>query len=326
MLGSVHIGAKKGLLVAISTDLDCYVTVTMECEGDLETCLVPFKMLNSMIGYAKDSVSIIATKDEIVIESGWTWRVRKTDPEEFPKIPDTESKQAGVAPDIMAGAFNALEWASNVDQATFDRRKGCVLVEGQPKNLFMGTFGGTKFCCFESGTICSNFKSEVPVELSKAIAEHLSEEDAKLEIGDRFWKVTHKHGSLIVKLQEESWPNGVRSLFPKDVDPVAEIDRKEWLEHVQAAMVVNPNDGIKGGILKHVIEGESVLLRSDGLTGVYEAEMPGAKSSTAFKVSGNYLLEALRNCEEDTINLMANDNAIFWRHGEYFTMVALINT
>jgi DNA polymerase III sliding clamp (beta) subunit (PCNA family) len=325
-IGNVRFEATgDGMVTALATDMNAWVEVKMRCVGDLEPCLIPFKTLNSMIPYAGDSVSILALGlPEIAIESGWTWKSRKVDVSEFPKFPESPVIQVGVAPDIMADALEGVSWASKPEDADFDPKKRAIFVKGEPKNLFMAGYGGPKCCAFEQAIICSDFISEVPTDFAEALAEHLCEEDAKLSIGPNFWEVRHSNGSIAVKLQEDSWGEGIQKHLPKDSEPVAEIDREEWISHILAAQAVNPNDGLKGGIIAHVIEGESVLLRSDGLTGNYEAEMPGALASAKFSVSGNYLLEGLRNCDEDKISLMVSPNAIYWRHGNYFTMIAPI--
>ena len=208
VLNTVRIEAQKGVLTLQATNLESFVSLDVECQGDLVACCVPARVFRNVVGMG-DTTELELLKGWLHVSAEMGVNNRNT---KIPTIPADTFPACAVVKEF-ALAVDCRELAKAIDRAGYafsaetDRPvlHNVMFLASKGQMAVVSTNGRHLAECVLPCDAEASFM--VPAcEISTLVAA-LTVDKAELQVGENWIHVSHADGFSQVKLSDLQMPN-----------------------------------------------------------------------------------------------------------------------
>jgi DNA polymerase III subunit beta len=318
-------------ITLFATDLEMAARVALDTVKVAKkgVVLLPARETAALLRELSDpTVTLESQNQRCKIESGGgSFVLLGEDPEQFP---DEAKLQSGKVLEISCGRMFRMiqetvfasareETRYAIHGALLDAAAGCVRM--------VATDGRRLAISYENVDAKAQFKVVVPLRalstLSRALAEG-SKETLRIEVGDKQIVFTTGKVQLVSQLIETRFPD-YEGVLPKAADTTVEVQRAVLEGALRRAAILCASDM---RMVRFEVSDQSLRMTAESTARgradvVVEAVVKGAGGSINF--NPDYILEALRVCQMDTIRLDMSDDSMPAKFtlGESFTYVVM---
>lgn len=323
ILNCVLLSAKDGRLTIDATDLDCWLGIQLECEGELAPFCVPTSMLATVIGGEQTTLTYDDGKQRLIVKGVGTATLATQKAEEFPSVPEL-GLALGVPISDLADGIEGVCWCTD-DGETRTVAKG-VFVQTKPKLMrCVGT--DFKACSlFSRALICAESEFGFPNKYAKAFAVAMREPEATVHLSDKYVTVQHANGFCAVHLFEDQRFPGVDSGFPKAKEQ-QDLGRFDFAEVLDTALMAKAlTDGDRRADLVFTFEPSKLTLSYTGASNQLEHTIKReGGTDSKLTVDAVRMIEVLRNTGQEKVRCYRNERGIFFEDGDRVNALSLIN-
>lgn len=315
-LGHIRIESVKGELSLVADSSEAREEVSVECEGELEPVCVPAKVFTQLVQAGNAHVELLAGPSLLEIRSGWKSMLPTMPLTEFPAAQADKLTAIGVNCSDLADGIEAVSFAAMTSREARARNRPtfdsvCVHLTGE--SILCSSHGFGSGALFDRAAICAELDDFlIPEAHCASLVSALRKPESVVLTSNSHISVAHSAGSFKVRTYEaDSFPDMFEAMkrYP-DTEPVATMDREQFLIHCQNCDVIDPE--------KFNPEGGAVTLefRDNRLTisarskaqSSYSAEMD-VKTTKNMRVcfATKYLVPALKACTSDLVGWMQDD-------------------
>src|SRR5262245_668850 len=333
ILQNILLTAGDGEIQLFATDLEMAAKVTIDAvkvhkQG---TVLLPSRETSALLRELNDPTVTLerAQEQKCRLESGGgSFVLLGDDPDQFPEDTQLKSSKKIAVPAgrlqrmIQETAFAAAreETRYAIHGIMVDLAAGCLrLVATDGRRLAMS------YQNLDSGR--TEFRVVVPLRavatLSRAIQEG-SKDDVQIAVGDKQIEFTYGRVRLLSQLLDSRFPD-YESVVPKAADTTVELNRA-LLESSLRKTAILCADDLR--MVKFEVRDSTLRLLAENSTrGRADVAMDVTTKGAGGAINFNpdYILEALRVCELDTVRLDMSDDSMPAKFtlGESFTYVVM---
>jgi DNA polymerase-3 subunit beta len=333
ILQNILLTAGDGEIQLFATDLEMAAKVTIDAvkvhkQG---TVLLPSRETSALLRELNDPTVTLERGQEqkCRLESGGgSFVLLGDDPDQFPEDTQLKSSKKITVPAgrlqrmIQETAFAAAreETRYAIHGIMVDLAAGCLrLVATDGRRLAMS------YQNLDSGR--TEFRVVVPLRavatLSRAIQEG-SKDDVQIAVGDKQIEFTYGRVRLLSQLLDSRFPD-YESVVPKAADTTVELNRAQLESSLRKTAILCADDL---RMVKFEVRDSSLRLLAENSTRgradvLMDVTTKGAGGAINF--NPDYILEALRVCELDTVRLDMSDDSMPAKFtlGESFTYVVM---
>lgn len=212
ILNCVKMEAGGGRLSLRGSNIDCDLTVFVDCRATFPATCVPARSLHSVIESAEESVTIESEdKNRVRVDSGGTARIACLDAAEFIAAPDKSGTAIGVNPQDLSRAIKTVTWAACTGVASSNGRLvndlDFVWVSISEKEIITVGTDRRTFAFCQIPAIGAPCEFRVPSTHATIFANALMIPDAQLFVGEKNAAVKHGGGELYVTLPSTTVPD-----------------------------------------------------------------------------------------------------------------------
>jgi DNA polymerase-3 subunit beta len=274
------------------------------------------------------TVTLESTENRCRIESGGgSFVLLGEDPEQFP---DEAVVKSGKVLEISCGRMLRMIQETVFAAAREETRYAIngVLIDAAAGCLRMVATDGRRLAIsYENVDTKTEFKAVVPLRalstLSRALSEG-SKEKLRLEVGDKQIVFTTGKMQLVSQLLETRFPD-YEGVLPKAADTTVEIQRSVLEGALRRAAILC---AVEMRMVRFEVGEQSLRMTAESSARgradvVIDCVVKGAGGSINF--NPDYILEALRVCQLDTVRLDMSDDSMPAKFtlGESFTYVVM---
>jgi DNA polymerase-3 subunit beta len=301
ILNNILISAQKSKIYVSSTNLEISASVQIGAKVDEEGEIsVPAKVISELIAnLPKETITLSAEKEQLKVStSGFSSTVLGMDSSDFPKIPNSLSKEKAIefSRDEIVKALGQVLFATSVDE-TRPVLTG-VLFVFEKKSLYLVATDGFRL---SRKKISLGFDGKTPekIVVPKGVLGELSRgssEDSEILFGlqEKEKQVIFGAGNVILtsRLLEGEYPD-FEKILPKSSNIKVLLDKEEFLRATKLASIFARESAnvIKLKILKDSIKisGESGQAGSQETEIDAKIENGGPETSSGkFEIAFNY--------------------------------------
>jgi DNA polymerase-3 subunit beta len=331
ILFNFRVKAEGDSISLFATDLEMAVRVHLDSVkvSKKGTVLLPARESAALLRELSDpTVTLESTENRCRIESGGgSFVLLGEDPEQFP---DEAVVKSGKVLDISCGRMLRMiqetvfaaareETRYAINGVLIDAAAGCVRM--------VATDGRRLAISYENVETKTEFKAVVPLRalstLSRALSEG-SKERLRLEVGDKQIVFTTGKMQLVSQLLETRFPD-YEGVLPKAADTTVEIQRSVLEGALRRAAILC---AVEMRMVRFEVGEQSLRMTAESSARgradvVIDCVVKGAGGSINF--NPDYILEALRVCQLDTVRLDMSDDSMPAKFtlGESFTYVVM---
>ena len=332
-LQHVELRADDSGLTIYGTDQEIAVRCTLESVQVKTpgTCLLPARQTSQLLKELTDqSVSLSAKDQRCKIESGGgSFVLLGEDPEQFPDFPDLED---GAQVNLPAGRLLEMSQQSAFAAAREATRYAIhgVLFEVTDERLNLVATDGRRLALVYESIADQSVpatRAVVPLRVLSALTRSLPDgEDQPVHIvfGER--QIGFRSGNLevISQLLDNRFPD-YTAVIPRASESAIELDRALLERCVRRVSIMSPGDM---RVVRFDFGQDSLQLSaesSDVGRGDVSMEAVVKGPGGAINFNGDYVLEALKVCDLETVHLDITDDSAPARFalGEAFTYVLM---
>jgi DNA polymerase-3 subunit beta len=331
VLQNVLLRAEADGITLFATDLEMAARVELDAVkvSKKGTVLLPARETSALLRELSDpTVTLESSEQRCRIESGGgSFVLLGEDPAQFPD--ETQSK-AGKQLEIPCGRMFRMiqetvfaaakeETRYAINGVLLDAAAGCVRM--------VATDGRRLSISYENTDTKTEFKVVVPLRALNTIVRALSEgskETLRIEVGDKQIVFTTGKTQLVSQLLETRFPD-YEGVLPKAADTTVEVPRAVLEGALRRAAILC---AAEMRMVRFEVGDQSLRMTAESSARgradvVVDAVVKGAGGSINF--NPDYILEALRVCQMDTVRLDMSDDSMPAKFtlGESFTYVVM---
>lgn len=315
ILSNILLEANKDSIKITATDLDIGISSITPIKPEIEGAItLPAKKFLDIIKELPDTGEIFITtkkNNTVTIECGKiVFKIVGLPKDEFPPPPNFKNKDMITIPqNFLKKMISMTSFAVSRDETRYILNG--VLLTVRKKNIKLIATDGRRLAVVEKNlpneTIVDK-KIIIPTKTIQELSRLLQEEgDVKISFGENQLLFDLGDTFIISRLIEGEFPN-YEQVIPKEVKEKIIIDKKALLAAAKrASILTNPESmAIKLDITKD----KMAVSKNTQYTGEVREELSvlykGKNVSVGF--NPNYIIEALKNIDEDEIGLELGDN------------------
>lgn len=294
VLNTVRVEAKNGVLTLQATNLECHVSLDVECTGRLEAACVPARVFRNVVGFGLDTeLSLVKGRLHVKTESS-AIEIPVLDAAEFPAC--LEVKEAPLAVDCAALA-TAIEKAGYAFSTEQDRvALQSVMFEATGGKMHICTTDGRR--AVRAVIDCdAEVKFAVPSAEISPILTALHGDNPSVRISQNWIRVDHDDGFSQAKLSE-ALVNFLK-VIPSKVEPFGNVSRTELIAALDMC----------SGFTTDMVFAINVEPKKDGIAlsvkseaGAVDTEVKASiKPMPMIRVNPDHFRVMLRHLEGDTV-------------------------
>jgi DNA polymerase III subunit beta len=331
ILYNFRVKAEGDSISLFATDLEMAARVHLDSVkvSKKGTVLLPARESAALLRELSDpTVTLESTENRCRIESGGgSFVLLGEDPEQFP---DEAVVKSGKVLEISCGRMLRMIQETVFAAAREETRYAIngVLIDAAAGCLRMVATDGRRLAIsYENVDTKTEFKAVVPLRalstLSRALSEG-SKEKLRLEVGDKQIVFTTGKMQLVSQLLETRFPD-YEGVLPKAADTTVEIQRSVLEGALRRAAILC---AVEMRMVRFEVGEQSLRMTAESSARgradvVIDCVVKGAGGSINF--NPDYILEALRVCQLDTVRLDMSDDSMPAKFtlGESFTYVVM---
>lgn len=307
------------------TDLERYVKVEVECEGDDCEVLVNAERLSAIARAANGEQITFREKDRgVEITSGPArWRVQTENPGDFPKPPkmrDGASLQINSL--ALCNAMSRVAFCTDPNSSRF--ALGGILIESEGGKLCFVATDGCRLALCELPVDAGEFRA-LPADCIGSLTPKIIGDAVECTVStDSSWvSIVGDDGSeLLVKQVDGLFPK-YRDVIPRKFKTSVDLPVSATIETLRQSLLIRDEETV-GGISLTFAAG-NLRIESRNKTGEALSELPITHlEDFAVELRGPYLLEALASVDEDTVEFNFLDSrsavALVWGNCRHVIM------
>lgn len=306
ILHCVRLEATGGKLNLVASNLDIYIGLQIECDGDLGACCISCASLRDII--SGDEQASFTLKD------GWMHieaaklkcRLAVQPVEEFPAVFTVDAKPVNLDCEALAEAIVKGGYSTRKENA--NTAIDNVLIYSQKKATHVASYGGVRSAeCLIEGS--SGVEAMIPSIAATFLPDWLIRDGAVFKIGDKYGRVEVSGSYFMFRLSEATANMDQLESFLSELRIAGKaftVNRETLIEVMQIcicfltprtfATTLKP---VKGGIEFSVESEIGAIART------IECEV-STKSAT--RVRPEQLVESLRKMDSESVDVCYTDN------------------
>lgn len=321
ILSMLRLEAAANVLSIAASDLNCYLSARVECDGDLAPICVN---ANTLIGLSRSAgldVELTLKGERLVCASGWTANLGTLPAIEFPALPAEKYMALGIiVPKDLAECIKAVSWAAGDDPS--DYAHSGVWVKAGAKQIKCAATNRKKAAFITRLGIAGAAEFIVPGDYTTALCNALEGDAAIVEVGEKHISVAHHAGCCVVILIDAQFSGDQyhKMLSAKHTE-VGKVPAWQILEAIQSALLcANGDDFVRIDLTPGAKEwGLAYTGQSNQFAVTLPITCEGVPMRFDAKIAKEVLSHVGDHPEMDTY-----DNMIRFRHGESETVLALV--
>jgi len=214
ILSCVKIYSHMGKLIIEASNLDEFMSETLDCADDIKPFCVNYKQLCDSIGGEETGLSFRPEYVDVSIGIGMA-SIQTLDVEEFPQLPKQKFTAHSVNCEELAKSITSVSWAACVEPSR--PVLNSVHMISAAKVLRVESSNGRELAYVETPIIGSVFDISIPVSFSGNLASTIMRAGGILSSSDSWVKCSHNSGEYYCKILEQKFP---------DVSPIIRAEKK----------------------------------------------------------------------------------------------------
>ncbi len=315
ILSNILIETKGNSTVFTATDLDMGIVVETPIKPSVEGAItVPAKKFMDIVKELpdKEEISVSVKKNNMVhIECGAnTFKIMGLLKDEYPQLPEFKNKEQIVLQQKkLKQMLKMTSFAISNDEARYVLNG--VLVAIKPNCIRLAATDGRRLAVVEDKMQLPKTLERKLIVPTKTIDELMrilgDDGDVKIFLGENQVLFDLGATKVVSRLIEGEFPN-YEQVIPKEAKEKVGIGNEAFLSALRrVALFTNPDSM---GVKMDLDNNKMVLSKSMPYLGEARVEMAVDYKGKAFPIgfNPNYLIDALKNIEEESVNLELTDS------------------
>jgi DNA polymerase III sliding clamp (beta) subunit (PCNA family) len=311
--------SNDGRLHIDATDLNCFATATIDCEGVLNrSACVNAAALGGLLHGESEYVEIDAKDGRVRVTVNGTATLATDNADAFPACEHDALTPLAISCADLADCIDGVAWACPTKETgTFWHR--LIRVRSSAKELdACGGTGTTYLAVMTRKIIGPDATLIFPATSAALLVDALRREGATLSASDAYIVVSSPDLWVAVKKADMPYPN---------TDAVVKQERKK-MGKVKCAEVMSALSVITGLCVEDfapvvITPGAKTTIAYTGDANSYTTEINAKLKGDAFKINAKLLQSALRRIDGDATWAMCN-GALFIEDGDFMALIALL--
>ena len=292
----VLLAASDGQLHTEASDGDYWLSLTVQCEGDLEACLVPAdKLLEAVSRLTADTLDVSATDKAIVIKGGRSKRTIQTEPiKGWINAPEVKADPIPMNADRLVQGFALCQPFAATDMATKGYLCG-VRVHSDAGSLYFAATDGSGVVEYKAGETDNTLAVTAPTGLAVEAVKLGLSGDITMAIGTSKIALDWTGGRLIAPVVEGNFVD-YRRIIPAETESTFTANADSIGQSVRGVSGFGTKDGNYGApVAFEASDGEVTLTcRSPNGEAVDVLECEANTDVPRFGMSSAYMVKACK--------------------------------